>query len=168
MGGVPDDRLDADIKEMLDTFEGPASPRPRPSRDRRHSQRARAAVAAGSVFIAGGVLGIWAFGRDEPRRAALMPGSGCSELRIQGRRYLARKVSPALLVRSRPLGREAFAVCRGRTIRDAHVLRLSGIDPMVAVARAAAPELVYVAIQSRCTRASGEANLVGCLARPSR
>ena len=164
----PNDRLDADIKEMLDAFEGPPRPRPRPSKARRRFPRALAALTAGSAVIAGAVLGAWALGGDEGRRAALGPGAACGELRIQGRRYVARKVSPALLVRSRPLAREAVAVCGESTTREAHLLGLRNVDPKVAVARRAVPDVVYVATQSRCARARGGVDLARCLAGPGR
>jgi hypothetical protein len=162
----PPSLLDDEIREMLRAFEGPESPQPRTTTSRLRARRALMAGTAAAIALGAVVLAVWSLaGEGERREAALSRTESCSELRLGGRRYLARRVSPELLAPAGALRRPAVALCRGSNVRGARVVRLAGIDPAAVLARAAVPGVVYVAANSGCLGARGEADLVSCLRR---
>jgi hypothetical protein len=165
MSEPPPQRLSDDqIGDMLRVFQGPESPRRRPSASR--VGRRRALLVAAAAAFALGTVGVAAWllsGGSKPREASLARTGACSELRVFGRRYVARRLSPALLRRAGRLRSSAIVYCDGSTVGRARLVRLNGVRPAVALARAAAPGLVYVAAGSACLGARVEEELVACL-----
>lgn len=152
---------------MLETFEGPESPRPRASKRQAGVRRGLLAGSAAATVVVGVAgLAVWLLaGGSEPREAALTRTGACGELRFRSRRYVARPLSPRLVAAAGSLKSSATVLCGKTSFRGARVVRLAGIEPAVALARAAAPDLVYVAVGSRCLSARVETDLASCLKR---
>jgi len=166
MSSEPPRRLsDDEIRKLLQAFEGPESPRPRASKRQAGVRRVLLVGTAATLAVVAGVA-VWLLsGGSEPREAALARPAACSELRFQGRRYVARRLSPGLVAAAGSLKSSAVVLCGQTRVRGARVVRLAGIEPAVALARAGAPELVYVAAGSRCLGVRVEADLSSCLQR---
>ena len=148
---------------MLRTFEGPEAPRAHAPR-RRGYRSMLAAAAAVIVFGTAAVAAALLVGGGATREAALPRSGPCDELRLEGRRYVARGVGGGVLARSGAFHGRAVLLCRDRVVRGASVVGIAGVDPATAVRRPAAPGVVYVAAGA-CRRARTDDDLAACLRR---